>query len=197
MRGFSMMSDEERQQIRQQHSQVYDGYSVGNVPTNMTPLTVYDAAQDKLGVTVTANGEVKEYMNHKINEIAAKNLHYDEIDPAYEFDSNGPGDENLGYNVYNQTKPSYDFDSQGPADPYYGGGTQPGDEDMDVDDTDDRDMDEIEFDTKDFDEYVKETSFEDLLDDESLLDKQEDEIEEIHESISKTKDMFKRFKNFN
>ena len=68
---------------------------------------------------------------------------------------------------------------------------------MDVDDSENVDMDDIEFDTKDFEEYVKETSFEDLLDDESLLDKKEDELEEIHESINKTKDMFKRFKNFN
>ena len=175
MRGFSIMSDEERQQIRQQHIQVYDGYSVGNVPTNMTPLTVYDAAQDKLGVTVTANGEVKEYMNHKINEIAAKNLHYDEIDPAYEFDSSGPGDENLGYNVYNQTKPSYDFDSQGPADPYYGGGYQTGFEDHGEDSDDD-----FEFDMVDFEDYIE-----------------GEDKSNIEESVNKTIDMFKRFKKFN
>jgi len=101
MRGFSIMSDEERQQIKQQHSKLYDGYAVGNVQSNMTPLTVYDAAQDKGGITVTSNGDVKTYRNHNINEIAAKNLHYDEIDPAYEFDSPGPGDPNLGYDVYN------------------------------------------------------------------------------------------------
>jgi hypothetical protein len=67
---------------------------------------------------------------------------------------------------------------------------------MDVD-TEEQDMEGINFDTKDFGQYIKDTSFEDLLDDESLLDKKEDEIEEIHESINKTKDMFKRFKNFN
>jgi hypothetical protein len=40
-------------------------------------------------------------------------------------------------------------------------------------------------------------SFDDLVNDESLLDKKEDEIEEIYENINKTKDMFKRFKKFN
>ena len=118
MRGFSMMSDEERQQIKQQHSKLYDGYAVGNVPSNMTPLTVYDAAQDKEGVTVTANGEVKTYRNHNINEIAAKNLHYDEIDAAYDFDSPGPQQSMVQPNL--GTKP-YEFDSRGPVDSYGGG----------------------------------------------------------------------------
>jgi hypothetical protein len=175
MRGFSMMSDDERNRIKQLHSTPYDGYSVGNVPTNMTPLTVYDPAQDKLGITVTSNGNVKPYHNHRINEIAAKNLHYDEIDPAYEFDSSGHGDENLGYNVYNQTKPPYDFDSQGPADPFYGGGYQTGDE------GDGNDLKkDFEFDMVDFEDYIENKN-----------------KENIEESVFKTIDMFKRFKKFN
>lgn len=92
MRGYSKMSDEERQQITKLHAKPYDGYAVGNVPSNMTPLTVYDAVNDKGGITVTNTGEVKTYHNHKINEIAAKNLHYDEIDEPYEFKSGGPVD---------------------------------------------------------------------------------------------------------
>ena len=86
------MSDDERQQIKQQHSKVYDGYAIGNVPSNMTPLTVYDAAQDKVGITVTNQGEVKQYTNHNVNETAAKNFHYDEIDEPYSFKSKGPMD---------------------------------------------------------------------------------------------------------
>ena len=197
MRGFVGLTAKEKEDILKKHNQPYDGYATMGQKGNMYPITVYNDARDNQGVTLDNKNNPTQYKNYRINEIAAKNLHYDEIEPAYEFDSDGPGDPNLGYDVYNQTKRAYDFDSQGPADPYYGGGTQPGDEYMDVDDTDDRDMDEVEFDTKDFDEYVKETSFEDLLDDESLLDKKEDELEEIHESINKTKDMFKRFKNFN
>ena len=75
MRGYSIMSDDERQAIIKQHQTVYDGYATGNVQTNMTPLTVYDAAGDKTGITVDMNGNVKSYTNHNINEItaAAKN----------------------------------------------------------------------------------------------------------------------------
>jgi len=65
------MSDDERQQIKQQHSKVYDGYAIGNVPSNMTPLTVYDAAQDKVGITVTNQGEVKQYTNHSLDVLAS------------------------------------------------------------------------------------------------------------------------------
>jgi len=92
MRGYSKMSDEERQQITKLHAKPYDGYAVGNVQSNMTPLTVYDAINDKEGITVTNTGLVKTYHNHNINEIAAKNLHYDEIDEPYEFKSGGPVD---------------------------------------------------------------------------------------------------------
>jgi hypothetical protein len=160
MRGFSMMSDEERQQIKQQHSKVYDGYAVGNVPSNITPLTVYDAAQDKGGVTVTANGEVKTYRNHNINEIAAKNLHYDEIDAAYEFDSEGP---QQSMTQMGMGKKPYEFVSKGPSDVY---------------------EDEDDFEDK---------TFEDLLGDESDLSQEETQLSE---SVNKSLDMFRRFKNF-
>jgi len=168
-----MMSDEERQQIKQQHSKLYDGYAVGNVPSNMTPLTVYDAAQDKEGVTVTANGEVKTYRNHNINEIAAKNLHYDEIDPAYDFDSHGP-QQNMVQSIEGE-KP-YEFDSHGPADPF---GGQPDSE------------------STSYEQPKDEYNFVDLLDMESYLDNKETKVNEIKESVNKTLEMFKKFKKYN
>lgn len=68
MRGYSIMSDEERQSILQQHSSFYNGYAVGNVPSNLTPLTVYDPARDKEGINVNNRGEVNSYKNHLVNE---------------------------------------------------------------------------------------------------------------------------------
>ena len=159
-----MMSDEERQQIKQQHSKVYDGYAVGNVPTNMTPLTVYDAAQDKQGVTVTANGEVKTYRNHNINEIAAKNLHYDEIDAAYDFDSPGPQQSMVQPNP--GTKP-YEFDSRGPVDSY-GGGL--------------------------YNTTATNFGYEPEIDEDEVED---ENIEDVVDSVTKSLDMFKRFEKYN
>jgi hypothetical protein len=68
MRGFSKMTDEERQSITKQHSELYNGYAVGNVPSNMTPLTVYHAAKDHAGITVDNQGNVKDYTNFNINK---------------------------------------------------------------------------------------------------------------------------------
>lgn len=88
MRGYSNMSDKERKSIIKQHSQVYDGYSIGNVPSNMTPLTVYDSIGDKEGITVTNKGEVKKYTNNNINKPKTMNSHHDEPD-QYQFNGYG------------------------------------------------------------------------------------------------------------
>ncbi len=154
MRGYSIMSDEDRQSILKQHATVYDGYATGNVPSNMTPLTVYDAAGDKEGVTVDGKGNVKAYTNHNINEITAKPLNYDEIEPAYEFESEGP---QQSMTQMGMGKRPYDFVSQGPSDVY---------------------EDELEggvYDNIDFDEL--------LSDDEELQQKRDQIEEKINESL--------------
>ena len=154
MRGYSIMSDEDRQSILKQHATIYDGYAVGNVPTNMTPLTVYDAAGDKEGVTVDMNGNVKTYRNHGINEITAKPGNYDEIEPAYEFESEGP---QQSMTQMGMGKRPYDFVSQGPSDVY---------------------EDELEggvYDNINFDEL--------LSDDEDLQQKRDQIEEKINESL--------------
>ena len=163
MRGYSIMSDEDRQSILKQHATVYDGYAVGNVPTNMTPLTVYDAAGDKEGVTVDNNGNVKSYRNHNINEITAKPLNYDEIDPAYEFESDGPQQSmtQLGFG-----KRPYEFVSKGPSDVY---------------------EDELEGGVYD------DINFDELLSDDEELQQKRDQIEEkINESLDMFK-RFKKY----
>ncbi len=154
MRGYSIMSDEDRQSILKQHQTVYDGYATGNVPSNMTPLTVYDPAGDKEGVTVDMNGNVKTYRNHGINEITAKPGNYDEIEPAYEFESEGP---QQSMTQMGMGKRPYDFVSQGPSDVY---------------------EDELEggvYDDIDFNEL--------LSDDEELQQKRDQIEEKINESL--------------
>ena len=154
MRGYSIMSNEDRQSILKQHATVYDGYAVGNVPTNMTPLTVYDAAGDKEGVTVDMNGNVKTYRNHGINEITAKPGNYDEIEPAYEFESEGP---QQSMTQMGMGKRPYDFVSQGPSDVY---------------------EDELEGGVYD------DINFDELLSDDEELQQKRDQIEEkINESL--------------
>ena len=148
------MSDEDRQSILKQHATVYDGYATGNVPSNMTPLTVYDPAGDKEGVTVDMNGNVKTYRNHGINEITAKPGNYDEIEPAYEFESEGP---QQSMTQMGMGKRPYDFVSQGPSDVY---------------------EDELEGGVYD------DINFDELLSDDEELQQKRDQIEEkINESL--------------
>jgi hypothetical protein len=168
MRGYSVMSDEDRQSILKQHSTPYDGYATGNVQSNMTPLSVYDPAGDKFGVTVDNKGNVKQYTNHNVNEgvneITAKPGNYDEIEPAYEFESDGPQQSMTQLGV---GKRPYDFVSQGPSDVY---------------------EDEVE------EEMYEDAEFDDLLNADEDLQIQRDQIEE---SVNKSLDMFKRFQKYN
>jgi hypothetical protein len=167
MRGYSTMTDKERQSILKQHSTVYDGYATGNVPSNMTPLTVYDATKDKGGITVDNKGNVKQYTNNRINEIAAKPGNYDEIEPAYEFESDGP---QQSMTQMGMGKRPYEFVSDGPTDVY-----------EDEDEMEEEDM-------------YEDPNFQELLDkDEEIQSKRDD----IAENVFKSLDMFKRFKKFN
>ena len=161
------MTDKERQSILKQHSTVYDGYATGNVQSNMTPLTVYDATKDKGGITVDNKGNVKQYTNNRINEITAKPGNYDEIEPAYEFESDGP---QQSMTQMGMGKRPYEFVSDGPTDVY-------------------EDEDEIEE-----EDMYEDPNFQELLDkDEEIQSKRDD----IAENVFKSLDMFKRFKKFN
>ena len=96
MRGYSIISDEARAQILNTHRSFYDGYATGNVPSNQTPLTVEDLAQDKKGLQVNAHGEVIEYNNHihesvEVKEYSAPDRDVSAVEPAFGFISGGPG----------------------------------------------------------------------------------------------------------
>jgi len=66
---FFKMNPEERENILDQHRQLYDGYVTRyNQESNMTPLWVQDLANDKNGVTINNKGVVSHYKNMGINE---------------------------------------------------------------------------------------------------------------------------------
>jgi hypothetical protein len=67
--GLGQLSSEEKSDILDQHKSVYNGYrTMQPQVSNTQPLTVYDFAGDKDGVTVNNKGEVKKYTNMGINE---------------------------------------------------------------------------------------------------------------------------------
>jgi len=67
---FFKMTNEERNNILDQHKQVYDGYVTSYVqPEKNQPLYVQDLANDKEGLTVSNKGVVTGYKNMNINEM--------------------------------------------------------------------------------------------------------------------------------
>lgn len=65
---FFKMSKEEKNNILDQHKELYNGYATNNVSSNMYPLYVQDFANDKGGITVNNQGGVTQYKNMNINE---------------------------------------------------------------------------------------------------------------------------------
>jgi len=65
---FLNIPKEERQNILDQHKNVYDGYVTNYAKPNEQPLFVQDFANDKNGITVNNRGEVSVYKNMGINE---------------------------------------------------------------------------------------------------------------------------------
>lgn len=71
--GLGQLSSEEKSDILDQHKSVYNGYQTMQPQvSNTQPLTVYDFAGDKDGITVNNKGEVKKYTNMGINEQVSK-----------------------------------------------------------------------------------------------------------------------------
>ena len=67
---FFKMNKAERNEILDQHRQVYDGFvTTYGQQINQQPLYVQDYANDKGGITVNNRGEVKSYTNMRINEM--------------------------------------------------------------------------------------------------------------------------------
>lgn len=115
MKGFIGMSTKEKDDILKLHSKPYDGYAVGNVNTNLYPISVYDDTRDKGGITLNNQNNPTVYKNHKINEITAKPLNYDELDVPYEYESDGP---QQSMTQMGMGKRPYEFKSKGPVDVY-------------------------------------------------------------------------------
>jgi len=66
---FFNVSNEDKQNILNQHKEVYDGYVTEYIKPNSEPLYVQDFANDKDGITVSNKGEVMTYKNMNINEM--------------------------------------------------------------------------------------------------------------------------------
>tara|TARA_R110000803_G_scaffold8450_4_gene27116 strand:- start:1817 stop:2482 length:666 start_codon:yes stop_codon:yes gene_type:complete len=221
MRNYSTISDEERAQILNTHRSFYDGYATGNVPSNQTPLTVEDLAQDKQGLQVTNTGEVKPYNNHIREQaiIPTDDMDLYNVEPPYNFVSDGPEDGELvmgegetcpscgsdvedceceghDHNEMSEGDDGYKMDIEGIMD-MFGGDMSPADVDIVFDDGEERDEFEDYFDDSeegDPYQYIEDGGFMD----EEMYEEVEDDLQEsFREQRKIILETFNRFNKFN
>ena len=195
---FFKMTNEERDNILDQHKEIYDGFVTSYVqPEKEQPLYTQSYANDKGGINVNNRGEVSTYSNMNINEMHAdgKSTGLFASEEPKEQGSVSPG------GIYD-TKVT--FESEDKDDEYYVSlGEQldmigDGEDDLNHGTFEDDDSDmvlispEIDFDDEDDDELVfnlDDKIFDDEIDDE--------ESEGLFDDLRESLDMFKRFTKYN
>jgi hypothetical protein len=112
---FLNVPNEEKENILNQHKNIYDGYVTNYAKPHEQPLYVQDFANDKNGITVSNKGVVKRYTNMGINE----NMDEMELDmigdgptdfEAGVFDEEMFEEDEMGIDLEKDEKPSYDID---------------------------------------------------------------------------------------
>ena len=201
---FFKMTNEEKNNILDQHKTIYDGYVTEYAQgENKQPLYVQDYANDKGGITVNNKGVVKPYMNVGINESIDGRL-----------DMIGDGDDDLRNGTVDFSSIDNDED-----DSYISLGIT--DDDEDEDDYRDLSMYNSHYGDKNFDFDNEEESFDIELDevDDTILDLKpewsdeeeivndiyddgfdevdEEEKDEFLNKLNESLDMFRRFKKYN
>jgi hypothetical protein len=200
------MTNEERDNILDQHKTIYDGYvtSYAQQPKEQ-PLYTQDFANDKQGLTVNNKGVVTTYKNMGINEMRFDNkstgLFVDEENGFKETMEQG---HISGGSIY---EPEESFESEDKDDEYYVSlGEQldmigDGEDDLEhgvFGHEDEEDMilisPEIDFDDEDDDELVFDLD-DKIFDDEDDID--DEEVDGLFDNLRESLDMFKRFTKYN
>lgn len=164
---FLTLTNEEREAIKNQHKEIYDGFKTEYGQNKEQPLYIEDFAKDKEGITVNNKGEVSEYKNMNINE-----MRYDNKDTGlFSEEANVELDEDFYAGADYDPEatfegvPPKDGIGDGPNDLIHGTMENPEDYKLKIDDI----TNELE-------------------DDVIIVD--------LTEQVNKTLDMFKRFKNY-
>jgi len=201
---FFKMTNEERDNILDQHKTVYDGYVTSYVqPEKNQPLYVQDMANDKQGLTVSNKGVVTGYKNMNINEMRfdgkSTGLFSEEepkeqghISPGAIYDTEESFESEMDEEYYVSLGEQLDMIGDGPMDLDHG---VFGDDDMD-----DFDREDSEYEDRlphRFDDELEDDSFVFDVDSEIFNDVDEDETEALFDSLKESLDMFKRFTKYN
>lgn len=206
---FFKMTNEERNNILDQHKEVYDGFVTSYVqPEKNQPLYVQDLANDKQGLTVSNKGVVTGYKNMNINEMKhdgkSTGLFSDEepkeqghVSPGaiYDTEETFESEEDEGYFV--SLGEQLDMIGDGEDDLEHGV----------FDDEDENFLEDYEdgWEGNPY-EYMKNAGFDDDLEDGDLVfdfdskimkDIDDEDVDGLFDSLNESLDMFRRFKNYN
>lgn len=189
---FFKMDRQEKNNILDQHKQVYDGYVTRyNQQSNEYPLYVQDLANDKNGITLNNKGNVKNYTNVNINESSIDTIADRTTDLR-----NGTVDlDSVPDTAYYNTELMHDFypsPNEDEKDYYSAGQVMP---ELDIDlylDADDFD-DRFEYDIDELEDYSADEIREDL----DLEKVNEENVPDLMVNINESLNMFERFKKYN
>lgn len=192
---FFKMTNEEKNNILDQHKSVYDGYVTSYVqPEKNQPLYVQDMANDKQGLTVSNKGVVTGYKNMNINEMRfdgkSTGLFSDEepkeqghVSPGAIYDTEETFESEMDEEYYVSLGEQLDMIGDGEDDLEHGV----------FGDEDESDMvlisPEIDFD--DDEDFVFDS------DSEIFNDVDDEETEGLFDNLRESLDMFKRFTKYN
>jgi hypothetical protein len=196
------MTNEERENILDQHKEIYDGYvtSYAQQPKEQ-PLYTQSYANDKQGLTVNNKGVVTAYKNMGINE-----MKYDGKSTGL-FSSEEPKEQGhiSGGSIY---EPEESFESEMDEEYYVSLGEQldmigDGDDDLQHGTFGHDDEEELPFDIGDDSEHFNHENDDELVfnlgdgifDDEDDID--DEEAEGLFDDLKESLDMFKRFTKYN
>ena len=192
---FFKMTNEERNNILDQHKEIYDGYVTQYAQSNEQPLYTQDFANDKEGLTVNNKGNVSSYKHMNINEMKhdgkSTGLFSDEEEDYNEVvEYISPGSRFVPEESFEEVEEQLDMIGDGEDDltngtvdfeDDFGFATHDGSFGGDDSEDDDFEMN--------LDDLM------DLGDEENEIE--EEEKEEILNKINESLDMFKRFRKYN
>ena len=207
---FFKMTNEERENILDQHKEIYDGYVTSYAqPPKEQPLYTQSYANDKEGLTVNNKGVVTAYKNMGINEMRFDNkstgLFADEenafkepmeqghVSPGAIYDTEETFESEMDEEYYVSLGEQLDMIGDGPMDLEHGVFAQDDDEFMDYDGDDASTWPGANY--GDDDEEMEFNVDNAMFDDNDEID--DEEVEGLFEDLKESLDMFKRFTNYN
>jgi hypothetical protein len=194
------MTNEERDNILDQHKTIYDGFATQYGQPKEQPLYTQDFANDKQGITVSNKGVVTAYKNMGINE-----MRYDGKSTGL-FSKEEPTENHISPG--SQFEPEESFELEDKDEDYYVSLGEnldmigDGEDDLEhgvFGHEDDSDMvllsPEIDFDDEDDDDELVFDLDDRIFDDEDDID--DEEVDGLFDDLRESLDMFKRFTKYN